>query len=344
MMDQDQSLPMSSPAGSSSIMPNTSPTLTFVIGASRSGTTWLARALGSDERVVATYETHLFNAYLGPLLATWNEHRDLMVEQAERWRDTGHPPDSAIGLPYVMDSDQLIDSLRRLVDDVFESVVKARPGVEAIVEKTPSHSGFVEDIDLLTSGQARFVHIIRNGYDAVESTLRAGAGWASSWAPRDPATAARKWASGVTGARQAARFEGRYYELRYEDLVAEPEQQLLEVLRFIGIDADLAAAARALERTDEGLFLGGEARIHFNDTFPEPKGFRRTDRRDRSARNRAIVGATVGPLLEELGYADAEPVSDIRHRAWQITGVAETGIARLTRLADRVRSDIDRKR
>lgn len=325
-------------------MPNTKPTLTFVIGASRSGTTWLARALGSDGRVAATYETHLFNAYIGPFLATWNEQRDVMAEQAERWLATGHPPDSAIGLPYIIDEEQLVDSLRRLVDDMFESVVKASPGIEAIVEKTPSHSGFIDDIDRLTDGRARFVHIIRNGYDAVESTLRAGAGWASTWAPRDPATAARKWASGVTGARQAEKFGDRYYEFRYEDFVAEPEQQLLGVLRFIGIDAELEDAARALERTDEGLFLGGEAANHFSGTFPEPQGFRRTDRRDNSARNRAIVAATVGPLLEELGYSDLAPVSGARRRAWLASGVAETGFARISRMIGRIQSDIERKR
>lgn len=323
---------------------NDKPTVTFIIGAARSGTTWLARALGADERVAATYETHLFNAYLGPFLATWQEHMQIIDEQAKRWHTTGRPPDSAIGLPYVFDEKQLVESLRRLVADVSEAVAKAQPSVEAIVEKTPSHSGFVHDIDRLTGGRARFIHIVRNGYDVVESTIRAGSGWASDWAPRDPATAARKWAAGVLGAKKAADFGDRYYEVRYEDLVAAQENELLKLMQFIGLDASLDDAVRALERTDEGLFLGGAARVLFGQPFPEPTGFRRPNQKDRSDRNRVITHATVGSLLNELGYDDPPSVSSLQRRAWLATGSAETTAGRIARLAQRIRSDVEHRR
>ncbi len=320
------------------------PTITFVVGAARSGTTWLARALGADHRVAATYETHLFNAYVGPLLSVWRSHSEALVEQAGVWHRGGRPPVSTIGLPYVIDDDQFTAMLRRFVDDVFASVAADRPDAEVIIEKTPSHSAHVDDIDRLTGGRARFVHIIRNGCDVVESTLSAGEDWAADWAPRDAATAARKWRAGVLGARRAAVFGDRYYELRYEDLVASPVDELTRLMRYIGLDADADDARRALECSDAGLHLGGSARHVFGRSFPAPTGFRRAGGTDRSARTRVITQATVGALLSELGYVDECPTGIIRRRTWLATGAVETGARRVVRLVRRLRTDIGLRR
>ena len=323
--------------------PGDGPTLTFVIGAARSGTTWLASALGADHRIVTPYETHLFNAYVAPMVSMWRSHVRTVTEQADRWRAGVQPPDIAIGLPYVIDEDEFTAILSKLVADVFASIAADNPDALAIVEKTPSHSAHVAEIDRLTGGRARFVHIIRSGYDVVDSTLHAGEGWAAEWAPRDATTAARKWRAGVLGAREAAAFGDRYLELRYEDLLASPAEELLRVMRFVGVDADLDDARRALDSHHDGLWLGGTARQLFDGSFPAPTGFRRAGSA-RSVRTTVITEGAVGPLLKELGYTRDGSVDPIRRRAWLAAGAMQTTVGRVSRLVRRMRSDIETRR
>ncbi len=312
--------------------------IVFVIGAARSGTTWLSRALGGDPRVAATYESHLMNAYVTPLLQTWRDHERTMADVAERWRTDNQPPHIAIGLPFLVTEEQLLDGLRGLVTSVFDAVADDDPTAEVIVEKTPSHSAHVAEIEQLLGPEVRYVHIVRDGYDVVGSTLAAGRGWAADWAPTDVMTAARKWAAAVTSARDAAAFGDRYFELRYEDLVAEPEARLTDVFRFMGLDADRSTAEAALAATDS-LHLGGQAARHFDGPFPEPSGFRRGER-DRPERLQVLVNAAAGPLLTELGYHIDPDVSPARRRAWLAAGTAATTYGRVARQVDRVRRDV----
>lgn len=325
-------------------MADPDPSLTFIIGAARSGTTWLARSLGADPRVVATYETHLFNAYLGPVLEVWRQHVAEIESAQQRWVSTGEPPRSAIGLPYVLDQDQFLETMEQIVDRTFSVVAEdAAPGTEAIVEKTPSHSAHVRDIELLTGGRARYIHLIRSGYEVVESTTSASAGWASNWAPSDAVTAAHKWAASVRAARRAASFGDRYIELRYEDLVASPATALRDALRFIGIDADLQDATKALAQSGTGLHLGGVASETFSNPFPEPRGFRREVTAP-SERTIAIVNAIEGELLRDLGYLRSDSMNSVVRGGHVLSGRLQGTAAQLRRFGRRIGGDIRGRR
>jgi hypothetical protein len=74
------------------------------------------------------------------------------------------------------------------------------------------------------------VHIIRDGRDVVASHR-------DRWGSLSALKAVRKWpwyvrAARAAGARLSA--EGRYYEVRYEDLVTDPETTLHKLLDFLG--------------------------------------------------------------------------------------------------------------
>lgn len=76
---------------------------------------------------------------------------------------------------------------------------------------------------------AHFVHIIRDGRDLAASHLKT-----VSWGYRSVADAARGWLEVVARPHAVAPL-GRYLEIRYEDLVAEPRRTLGTVTNFLGL-------------------------------------------------------------------------------------------------------------
>ena len=84
--------------------------------------------------------------------------------------------------------------------------------------------------------EARFVHLLRDGRDVALSRLARGMGEG-----KQMAEIAELWRRRIERARrQAKRLRGRYLELRYEDLVADPEPSLRRVCELIELDYDPA--------------------------------------------------------------------------------------------------------
>ncbi len=98
-----------------------------------------------------------------------------------------------------------------------------RAGKPRYGDKTP---GYVVHVPVIAGlfPEAVIVHVIRDGRDVAASFVELG--WAAS-----AEEAARHWALRVRRGRRAGRelAAGRYHELRYEDLVADPEAALRAV-------------------------------------------------------------------------------------------------------------------
>jgi hypothetical protein len=77
---------------------------------------------------------------------------------------------------------------------------------------------------------AQLVHLVRDGRDAVSSLRR------TPWFKGSAADAAAIWAEAVDkGARHARRLRSdQWHELRYEDLVSDPEPALRRLCAFLG--------------------------------------------------------------------------------------------------------------
>ncbi|MQA04725.1 MAG: sulfotransferase [Streptosporangiales bacterium] len=86
---------------------------------------------------------------------------------------------------------------------------------------------------------AVFVHLVRDGRDCVTSLSRA------SWWERPFYHAVRAWTLAIDNSRRAARSlpADSFYELRYEDLVHEPGEQLKALCAFLGEEFDDAMLA-----------------------------------------------------------------------------------------------------
>jgi hypothetical protein len=149
---------------------------------------------------------------------------------------------------------------------------------------------------------ARFIHLIRDGRDVALSYVSV------PWGPSTVWRAAQKWRRDVNAGRESGRALGpsRYLEIRYEDLVASPEEVLKETCGF----ADLEFHERMLDyhvRAQDRIEWRDGKEFHSSATRPPVSGARDWRSQMSVADTRAFE-AVAGALLDELGY-------DRRHRS-----------------------------
>jgi hypothetical protein len=206
--------------------------LVFVVGSPRSGTTFTGSALGSLPGFVDLDEVQPWKAAIPGLIDQPEEH------VARRLRT-------------------ILERVRRL------GLARGLRGVE----QTPETS-FVLRSALLAYPEALAVHVIRDGRDVTTSLLERG--WLSAersgaddarlpfgpyarfWVEpgreeefgrvSDARRCAWAWRRYVTAARAVPE---RNVEVRYEQLVADPEAAAAPVARRLGVDAEPVAAAFA---------------------------------------------------------------------------------------------------
>jgi len=206
----------------------------FVIGAPRSGTTWLHRMLERHPGIAsAPRELTLISRYLAPAHHSFQREREHM--------DRG---DWKQGLPLVMNESEFMDGLKAITTAVYRKVLDSKPGAWLILDKHPGYTYHLPLIEQLLPG-ARFIHLLRDGRDTAISMLSARE--KRGFGARTMDEAARDWAESVRLARLHGEAVGahRFLEIRYEGLLKETEQGLLEILRFCGLPPDEAWCRRA---------------------------------------------------------------------------------------------------
>jgi hypothetical protein len=301
----------------------------FLIGAPRSGTTWLQSLLGAHPDVVTPQETDLFDKYVAPLEAGWD------------WQIRGGPQEWARrrykGLPAVVTRARFDELVAALVTPVIEAASALKPGATVLVEKSPSHS-LHTDIIKRVLPNAHFLHLIRDGRDVAVSLIAAGDGWGSSWAPRSVRGAAEMWSSHVKAARRASSSSAAYREVRYESLRAGGEERLADIFAFCGVTTTAEYRRDLVQRMSiermsapgvrSPVLVGGEfAQVAVERT--EPSGFfggaRTTGWREWRPTERRIFHNVAGDLLAQLGYAPTDSWVEQRVIASRATEVASFG-------------------
>jgi hypothetical protein len=251
----------------------------------------------------------------------------------------------------VVDVDAFVDDLRRLPTLVEwkvspdEVARRLRPGmttgaaIAAVFEtyanghgkarwgdKTPLYMQYLPLLERLFP-DARFVHLVRDGRDAALSVLSVPAGiMTEGWGhPRDAAGFACQWANEVHAARELGRRvgTGRYLEVGYEALVAEPEAEVRGICAFLGLAYDGAMVDYA-GKTES-------ARKEHQQRLNEPPRVGvRNWRTEMAPADVAAFEAVAGDLLHELGYDattrghDGRRLAAYRARAaaWRGVGAA----------------------
>ena len=248
----------------------------FVIGSPRSGTTLLRLILDSHPHISCGEETHFL--------------RDLESVVGRNWD---------LVATYGLSREWWIEHLRGLYD-TFQAEVLARDGKSRWAEKDPTytlHLPFIEEL----FPSAVYIHLLRDGHDVVAS-------FRDRWGYKSAARAARtEWARYVHAARALGRRlpPARFLELRYEQLVTDPEAQGQRLFEFLGEPWDpsvLEFDPRDHSATERYQWFSAQQR--------EAGGEERTIYRSRVGTGaasldpllRTILRRRHGALLRELGY------------------------------------------
>jgi len=132
------------------------------------------------------------------------------------------------------------------------------PG-ELFVDKNPMNTLYLPEISELLP-ESRFIHLVRDPRDVVASLLAASHTWGSGWAPRKSRTAISSWVKHIRAANEGAKNipPRLFLEVRYEKLLASPENTLHDVGEFLGLEWDREAIKQTVENNKaETIKAGG---------------------------------------------------------------------------------------
>jgi Sulfotransferase family len=268
----------------------------FIVGVGRSGTTLVRAILDTHPDLAIPGESH-FIPVMARNRGRYETRSGLRVERF--LQDLArHPRFGRWGLSHDRVSGSLrpdppvtlAEAIRRVYALFAETRGKTRYG-----DKTPAYVHHIPSLARLLP-EARFVHLVRDGRDVALSRLD----HPTMSAPLSDLAVV--WRRGVEKGRRAGRHLGpsRYMEMRYEDLVKDPEEAARSLCRFIGLSFD-PAMLRYHERANEIIrptqHPGSHGRIH----LPPTTGLRDW-RVQMRARDVETFDALAGGLLEELGY------------------------------------------
>jgi len=297
----------------------------IVLGVGRSGTTLLRVMLDRNSVLAIPYES-----FFVPQLAHRHGHRpDLgsFLDDLGRLRtlyDWGISPDDI--RPRLHEG----MSTREAIAAIFETYAE-RQGKSRWGDKTPLYMQQLPLIERLFT-DAIWIHLVRDGRDAALSFLELPEGFSGkTWAqPRTAAQFAARWRTEILAARKLGEHAGgRYLELRYEDLVDEPEQWLRRVCEH----ASLTWEPEMLDHTRSSDTA--HMPEHRNLAQPPTPGLR--DWRNQLSREDALAFEQVaGDVLRSAGYELLEPGAKYptprgrrelarfatRSRSWNLTAAA----------------------
>jgi hypothetical protein len=269
----------------------TSGILLFIVGCGRSGTSLLGSMMNAHPEVAITYEAEFIRRlalrrHRYELAGSFDAdafQAELVGSRSFPALDMSETEVHAVLTPTPLD---YAEAIRRLL-----AAYAHRRGKSFSGDKTPDGVLTMRLIaDLFP--EVRFLHIIRDGRAVALSLLQ------TEWGAKTIEDAAYYWRSRVRAGRRAGRAIGpdRYREVRYEDLVSQPDNTLSQLCRFLGLEFD-TAMLRYYEHPETQQLSG----LHPNLQGP-PRPIR--DWQQEMSRHEILFFEAIGGrLLEQLGYA-----------------------------------------
>lgn len=280
------------------IVPADPPTFPFFVGCGRSGTTLLRAMFDAHRDVAVPDEVAFIVRYARPHYAVqygWPRRFDLsrcvdLITADSSFRRWPVTEGEARGALAERPPTSFTATIRQLY-----ALVAAQRRKSRYADKTPMHVLHLRRLGRMFP-EARFVHVVRDGRDVAVSYRSV------DWGPRTVEAAAIRWRRNVRrGRRDGERLgPGRYREVRYEDLVADPASVLPELCHFL----DLPWDEEMLHHHDRAADVIASTRFpdaHRRVLLPATPGLRDW-RREMTGADVARFESIAGGLLAELGY------------------------------------------
>jgi hypothetical protein len=269
--------------------------LAFLVGAPRSGTTWLQLLLSRSPAVATAQETDLFNIFLRPMVAEWI-----------RFRKTREP----LSLSEVLGEEDFRKLLLSISGFVFARIAETKPSAPVILEKTPNHvQCWREILDLWP--EAHFIHIVRDPRSVVASRRAAVKDWGAGWGTSRISAIAEMWVSFVSNGREIRAATPNYQEVFYEQLISNGPNIVMQVLSKLGVPSTMEECCRYFDECNIEKLKAGTVNNSPFDLARAGKYRFRTGKTD-SWQNElskweiALVERLAGPLMSELGFEPSQ--------------------------------------
>jgi Sulfotransferase family len=258
----------------------------FLLGHDRSGTTMLRLILDRGDVAIPPESMFLLDVHPGQpaddvLRTAWDHPR------VRLWGLGGDPPPLPEGLNGA-------DAFRFAVSAPFAAYADAE-GKRRWGDKTPA---YIRHVDRLATiwPDARFVVLVRDGRDVALSVMGVPFGPNNAWA------AARSWATAVQQGREAAaRYPGRVLEVRYEDLVSNPEREVQTICGFLALE--YSQDMLAIEQTERSKVVEDQAGWFTNVWSGITTAAVGKWRTELTPRQVEMFESVAGDELRALGYA-----------------------------------------
>jgi hypothetical protein len=271
----------------------------IILGVGRSGTTLLRVMLDRSSQIAIPYES-FFVTPLAHRHGARPKLDDFLDDLGRFYQlyEWGIAPEDV--RPRLREGMTTGEAIAAVFEVYAEHEGKPRWG-----DKTPLYMQHLPLLERLFP-DALWVHLVRDGRDAALSFLELPEGFSGkTWAkPRTAAQFAARWRTEILSARRlGTHVSGRYLELRYEDLVTEPERKLRRVCEH----ASLAWEPSMLEHADVPEVSSMPE--HRNIAQPPTPGLR--DWRNQMSRDDALAFEQVaGDVLRGAGYELLDPGAD----------------------------------
>jgi hypothetical protein len=286
----------------------------FLFGCARSGTTLLVRMLDAHPEVaMGPRFGWLATAYKDDVGVTADGSlTPAFIEEFERRPRFFRPGEIPLDREALLELGRL--SYAEFVSEILDRYGDTRGKPHVGTKTFPLVFDF-ETVHRLWP-RTKVIHIVRDGRDTALSLLewrRADKMWRFATWEHDPVgTAALWWEWHVRLVQDAARIAGpeRFYEIRYESLVSQPQRELGALCEFLGLPYDDAMLRYYEGRTRDDPSLDAK-----HAWLPPIVGLRDW-RSQMPPEDVERFEAVAGGLLEELGYPlSCSPSAEARSRA-----------------------------
>lgn len=283
----------------------------FIVGCARSGTTLLQRMLHNHPDLAVANDTHfIFEAITGldpPNTITKGLSPGIdppltteVVESVHNYRTFKRMKLSEAGFERAITGNT---TYREFVSAVYTEFCHEH-GKSLAGEKSGRYANYQSFLHAWFP-QAKFIHIIRDGRDVALSAQ----GWNKKRGPRGPgkfllwsseptAACAMWWADRVREGRKQGGLLGsvHYFEIRYEALIANPEQILKSLIKFLELPYSDSLMQYHQGKTRHNPKLSSK-----KSWLPPTAGLRNW-KTEMNERDQMLFESLVGDLLIELGY------------------------------------------